>query len=552
MVLVYTLLLLGGLIFFHEWGHYLLARANGIHVETFSIGFGPKLFGWKGKAKDGMPPTEYVVAALPLGGYVKMLGYDAGEEIPAHLKEVAFSSKKVWQRFTVVAAGPAFNLILPFIIIFFAGLTKSHDLPPSLGTVTYDGPAWNAGLRPGDTIVGLGDQKIEYWWQVAEFIEDRPGESFAIRWKRGDQEMSAEITPQAFERVVNAKLGITELRGRTGISPVYALPIIHVAPGSPAETAGLKSWDRVIAIDGQPSGRMDGLERVLEESKGRNLSLTVLTFDEKKTAGTTLGVGTTRTVTLPAATEGQEALRGISSAEMIISRVTPGTPAERVGLKPGDKIVNLDGQLVNSWTFFESTIKKSADPDKTFTLEWIRNGQRMRTDAYQLAEVAAPHRLKQDNTRLTMGLQTAMQYASPKLIDHDERLAYALNESWSMTTFQMWLTFKAIGGLITGELSTKELGGPIMIGQMAAETGERGWAWFFQLMAFLSVNLGLINLLPVPVLDGGQIMFLAIETARRRPVSLRTRQIATYVGLAFIALLMVLVFKNDIERLLVG
>lgn len=551
MVVLYPVLLLGGLIFFHEWGHYLLARWNGIHVETFSIGFGPKLFGWKGKPRDGMPPTEYVVAALPLGGYVKMLGHDPGDDVPDQMRAGAFGSKTVWQRFTVVAAGPAFNLILPFIIIFFASLFQGKAQSASLGGVNVGGPAWEAGLRPGDVLVGFDDTDVEYWWQVSDYIGTRPDTPMKVRWTRQGIEMSATMTPDTIERVVVAKLNVTKTQGQTGITPNYARPTVHVTPESAAAKAGLRSRDVVLSCNDAPIQRFDNLLAALQQNADGPAVLKVLRYQDRAAAGATLGIATTATVTLPAA-EAADSARGILSAEMVIGQVVSGSVAERIGLRVGDRLLTLNGKPLNNWLFFRGALRQDLDADLKFTVHWERAGETMSSAGFQLTEVPAPHKLKKDNTRLTIGLESAAEYAAPPLVENNSRLSFALHESWTVSVEQIWVTFKAIGALFSGDLGTDDMGGPVMIGQMAAQTSEQGWGYFFQLMAFLSINLGLINLLPIPVLDGGQIMFLAIETARRKPVSLRTRQIATYAGMAFIAVLTVIVFKNDIERLITG
>jgi regulator of sigma E protease len=259
-----------------------------------------------------------------------------------------------------------------------------------------------------------------------------------------------------------------------------------------------------------------------------------------------LGIGEPHTFTLPPAAD-----RGLGSAELVVRRVVPGSPADKVGLRPGDRIVSLDGRRYGSGLFFEVALSAKG-LGKTSELVWERDGALLPPVQMTLAEIADPTDLQKDRKAVIHGIETFAPQGMMELVPHERRLAYAVSKAVSESTFLIWLNFKAVTGLFTGRVPLKELGGPILIGQLAARTSNEGWGYFFKLMVWLSISLGLINLLPVPILDGGQILFLGIEAVRRRPVSLRTRQVATYLGMAFILVLMVLVFKNDIERAFFG
>ncbi len=636
MSIIYFALLLGGLIFFHELGHFLLARWMGVHVVTFSIGFGPTVFSFKGRRKsDLVEPTEYVIAALPLGGYVRMLGDDPTEDVDDGLKELSFQTKPIWRRFLIVAAGPAFNLVLPFFVFFFLHLSHSELAPSSVGTVVYDGPAWNAGVRSGDRITSIDGKEVKYWWQVTDYISDRPGETFELGVERGGEQINLTITAEGRTRVESAELDIVKERGRIGISATYTKPIIAVRRGSAAEKAGLRSWDKVVSVNGEPISRFSDLERTLMEKPSENVSLAVIRYEDTVSTGLSLGVGKGIRFVLPKG--GGEPLRGITNSELLIRSVVPGSPAAKIGLKPGDRVLDLDGKRYPTWGFLLDRIG-SAPKDSEFQLRWEREsdtsvtqsfrGQAARdglgakleaissnsssgfsfkvrsvdsdsladrlglqagdeiarmgdqtfksTDAleralselegetvlhysrtlrqakFKLATISAPERLQPDKKIKLFGASVFSQQGIPDAIENDQAISYAFHHCVTRTMRAIELNFTAIIGLFSGKVPLKELGGPILIGQLAAETEDRGWAYFFRLMVWLSVSLGLINLLPIPILDGGHILFLAIEGIRRKPVSLRTRQVATYLGFAFIILLMVLVFKNDIERSFFG
>jgi membrane-associated protease RseP (regulator of RpoE activity) len=627
MSVVYFVLLLGGLIFFHEFGHYIVARWMGVHVTTFSIGFGPKIFSFKGRRKHAdVEPTEYVIALFPLGGFVAMLGADPNEEVAEAQRPVSFASKAIWRRFLIVSAGPVFNLILPVFIFFFLHLSHSDLAPSSIGTVVYDQPAWEGGIRPGDTITSMNGEAVDYWWQVADIISSHPGEPLAVEVDRHGETLALTVTPEGRDRVHSVELGIVQEKGRVGIAPTYAKSIVSVRAGSVAAKAGLKTWDRVVAIDGQPVDRLDRLEQLLRDASHRPTELSVIRFDATVEAGPLdLALGQGLKVRLPASDESPG--RGIGSAEFVIRDVVKGSPAAKIGLKRGDRVLTLDGKRFPMWGFLVDTLV-NAPKQTRFTLRWeresglqdtepfttdpdhelglafhdaagrrlevasvapesqasrlgLRPGDRvthvgdlpvdsptgfseaMRAQTgsrelryhrrffeaeFELARVDAPVRLQPDRKVQLFGAAVFSLQGFPDTIENNDVLGYALHHAFAKSWHAISMNFQAITGLFTGRVPLKELGGPIAIGQLAAETKDRGWSYFFRLMVWLSVSLGLINLLPIPILDGGHILFLAMEGIRRKPVSLRTRQIATYIGFALIIFLMVTAFKNDIQK----
>lgn len=552
MTLVYFVLLLGGLIFFHELGHFLFARWMGVRVVTFSIGFGPSLFTLKGrpkklKDKEGnvigeIPPTEYVIAALPLGGYVKMLGHDPSEDVPDRERLVSFAHKPIWRRFLIVSAGPVFNLILPFIIFFFMYLTHSTVESSVAGSVIPDSPAWSVGIRPGDRIVEIDGEPVEYFWQLQEQIEGRPGETFPISWEHRGERKSANITPVHHKKTVIAKLGVAEEVGIIGISHDYARAVVAVEKGSPAAEAGLGNGDRVINVNGTPVERFDELQAAIEGLGEEPAVLKVLRYGEAPVKNLRVGIGTVETVTVQ---PGSQPMRGIVSAEFVVESVLAGSPAETMGLRPGDRILGVDDKTFALWSGMRRHI--SIHRKEGQRLYWVRDGKEM-SEEIKLVDVTVKRDLDPEHQLEVFGANSLGETAQLAPIDNEDVWAYAAYFSVDRSEYAIWLTGATIAGLIRGDVSTKELGGPVLIGQLAARTNEHGWGYFFQLMAFLSVNLGLINLLPIPLFDGGHLVFLAYEAIRRRPASLRFRQISAYIGFAFIIVLMAYVLVNDLNR----
>ena len=549
MTVLYIALMIGGLIFVHELGHYLFARWLGVHVVEFSIGFGPKIAGFKGKQRHPhLPPTEYILSALPVGGYVRMLGADPSEEIAPETRDVALNFKPVWRRFLIALAGPVFNLLLPILLFFSVGLSVDQTLPSVIGTVDPGGPADRAGIRPGDRIVEVAGEPVRYFSEdMARAIEDHPGVEIDIAWERLGALQRARITPRAEERDIIPNV-LTQRKGRIGVGASFALPIIAVADGSPAALAGLRTWDRVVTVDGQPEPYLHRVLARIAAAPDRPVALGVIRHTPSEVSNLTLALGAPHVITLPPAAPGAAPDRGVSSGECVVHRLVPGSPAAASGqIAPGDRLVAIDGAPCTSWVFADYALraKKKAPVTLTFT----RGAAPPTTVTLAAAEVPWPLDLNPDHKVLIHGLETLFAIADPDPIDVDNSLTYALAYTVRNTSHALIGTAAALGGLFSGDIGLKEgLGGPVLIAQLTTRAAEQGWEQFLNLMAVLSVSLGLINLLPIPILDGGTLLFLAIEGVRRKPVSMRARMIATYIGLAFIVILMVIVFRNDLDR----
>ncbi len=530
----YFILLLGGLIFFHELGHFLVARLMGVRVEKFSIGFGPALIKWQ------RGHTEYKIAAIPLGGYVKMLGDEPDSEIPEEDRQYAFNNKALWRRTLVVLAGPAFNLLLPFII-FFISFMMVTELPPAyIGTVKDGGPAWEAGLRPGDTITSVGDVAIDHWWQLEEEVTKYIGRPVEITWLRDGHEMSADVIPERARIPIMARLGVYKEKGLIQILSMFPRPMVGVAPDSAAETAGLRSWDTVVMVDSEEIRSYSDLQAALAPAGTHEL--TVLREENLGQAGPALWSLLRPPLTL---TLNATARDGLHNAEFLIHRVEPNTPAAGLGLLPGDLVISVDGERFPLW---QSLVYKLADElDEPHTLTWMRGGVEM-SGEFELVQQTIIGEFKEERTIVIFGAFNHNVLDVPPPIPNKHMLAFASKRTWDSTIMAYRITFLSLAGLFQGKVKMKEMGGPIMIYDMAAKTAKFGWDYFFDLMVMLSVSLGFINLLPIPILDGGHLFFFLIEAVIRRPVSMKIRQVAAYVGLVLIVLLMVVVFANDIQR----
>jgi regulator of sigma E protease len=439
---------LGVLVTFHEFGHYWVARRCGVKVLRFSVGFGKPL--WMRRGKDG---TEYVVAAIPLGGYVKMLDEREGE-VPAQLVDQAFNRQSVWKRIAIVVAGPVANLILCVALFWAMFVVGRADYAPVVGHAT--GIAASSGLRAGDTMLAVGDRETPTW-----------------------SEAVLALIPAALD---------------------------HADTTVRVRTAGGDEVTRQLHLSELPDS-----------------------FDERR-AVEVMGL-TPRHYLMPP----------------VVGRVLPDKPAFGV-LVEGDRIIAIDGETVTAWDDISPMVQKLGDRGGAAMVEVERKGDR-------LALELAPGRITNPQTgRETWGFGLAP--AMPPEPAKDAVLRYgpidAIPAAARESVHQAQELFAMIGRAFTGRVSVQNtVAGPITIARAANMSAQHGAAWFLQMLAMLSLSLGILNLLPIPILDGGHLLYYLIELVKGSPVSERAMAAGQYVGLALIAGLMGLAFYNDIMNNLV-
>lgn len=548
-------LLIGALVFFHELGHFIAARAFGVRVLRFSLGFGPRL------ASIERGGTDYRLSLLPFGGYVKMLGELPDAEVSEADRPQSFSHKPVWQRAIIAAAGPAANLLLA-LVVYFVMFTGTHTFGATrLGIVTPGGPAWEAGLRAGDKVVAVAGKPVRDWDELRDAIRFRPGESLTVTYERGDTEHQAEVRPEAHAEadVFNEQ----QTRGRIGISLQYLKPIVAVIDdGSPAAHAGLRSGDRVTKVNGRGVSAWHELrDAVAAIPKDEPVRLEV-EREGKQEALVLVPIGE-RPIAVPAdlvsSADTAWGYTGIVTKNVVVTKVESGTPASRMGLQPGDRLLRLvtegpEGkrrdQPLNVWEL-DLAAFQGVDARSEFTLTYQR-GATVTEGKLHLEEREVTDEFKNRHKQFIFGASNDSAVMDTYVFERSVGLPEALTVAAGQVSEDMTLIARGIAKMVSGHIPLDTMGGPIMLFVIAEKSAKRGWEFFSRMLAVISVNLGMLNLLPVPVLDGGHLLFFGIEAVRKRPASIRAREIANAVGLALLLLLMMLVFRNDIIRYVLG
>jgi regulator of sigma E protease len=534
--------LVGVLIFVHELGHFVCAKIFGVKVLKFSLGFGPRI----ASIKRG--DTEYVVAALPLGGYVHMLGEGQGDQRSKADEGRAFSDQALWKRIVIVLAGPTMNLVFPLLLYFVVFLGDARQTPAIIGTVIPGRPA-DGHLEPGDRILAIDGHDVRTFYELGLYIEPAAGRELELTVQRGEEEITTRVTPTLVNETL--PLELSEDVGRIGISAAMPLAVIGViSPASPAAAAHLRTFDRIVAAGGRPVESFRDLAAVIEPNRGSMIPITYMRptrVEGPIRSFFDLDLYEPHVATLtPEPGPGSGLLRaGIESSDLYVARVRAGSPEHRAGILPGDRIMSLDGTPVRLWAQLEDDLRRGQGREREITL---RRGDQILTRRLAIERDPASIQYGESLAVFTPAMYDWAPTTVPEAVPNPAIVSYAMRESVRRTRELVELTFVSIVRLVQGRLTSRSIGGPIAIYRIAGEAASEGPLDFLRLMAFISVNLGLLNLLPIPVLDGGQLAFLVFEAVSRRQASEKVRIAARVLGLVMILALAIVAFTNDIQR----
>jgi regulator of sigma E protease len=539
------LVMLGVLVVVHEAGHMVVAKLFGIGVPVFSVGMGPRLFGivWRG--------TDYRVSALPVGGYVRMAGADPfGEEDPDEYvaPEENFMNKPVWQRLLVMFAGPAANLILPFVV-FTGVLMLGEPQPPNVvGYIQPNTIADELGLAVGDHIVDVGGEPAETWTDVLWALGSQRHDDVPITLERDGERIHVMLAAEKIpltddDKLQMGKIGMRVDRpsSRVGVSSL----------SSPAARAGLQTGDAVLAVDGVDISTWDELMAGLEAPGAHAIAFVRPRDGELQRHEVTM-----QTDPSWDAPSWEVNPFGLQQVQFYVGEVIEGSAAVEAGIQADDRLVSIDGEVLKSWgdiiSLVQATVaelKEDAKP-RALDLGLVRGGE--------LIKLRFQPRMKRElivadiRHRPMIGIS---QYDEAFVPQPDVVKYYgfttAVPRAWDQGVAVFNATIKILGNLLTGRTNMKEsVGGPIMIFSVAGQTAELGVFYFARLIGQFSFSLGIVNLLPVPVLDGGQICFYTVEWIRGRPLPLELRERVQMVGVLALVALMLVVAVIDVSRLL--
>ncbi len=542
------IVLLGVLVFVHELGHFLVARWCGVRVEVFSLGFGKKIFQYK---KD---ETTYCISIIPLGGYVKMFGEQPGETIPESERPFSFSHKKVGQRIAVILAGPLMNLIFAFFIFMIVSSLGELVKAPVVGEVQPISSAEKAGFKPGDRVLSVNGQELKTWDDFQAALDTNLDSTVAINIEREHTKERVKLdVPVKSKKNPNVVSSKTQIGDVDGLNLFSYAAVIAVSPSSPLATAGILSGDRVSKINDIEITNFRDLEPALnklynsvDSAKPAELKFKIARNenDSKKKLEqefTIAGVDTTKPVTL-------ESLK-VESTQLYVDRVMPDSPAQKAGIQKGDRIVSINGKKLTVWEDILNNIK-SFDGNGKLAMEVRRGDEMIKVDVTpNMTTHMTQHGTEEK--RFTIGISPYLMYAAPetvllKFTDISSILKRSTERTWDVSV----MTVLSFVKLINAELSPKNIGGIFSIAQAANETFKIGLVAFLQMMALISINLFILNLLPIPILDGGHLVFYTIEAIKGSPLSMNKIELAHKVGMILLFSLMVFALFNDFRRML--
>ncbi|MBW8456609.1 MAG: RIP metalloprotease RseP [Pseudomonas sp.] len=445
-MIIGTLVALGVLVTFHEFGHFWVARRCGVKVLRFSVGFGSPLVRWRDRHG-----TEFVIAAIPLGGYVKMLDEREGD-VPPALLDSAFNRKTVRQRFAIVSAGPLANFLLALVFFWLLAMLGSQQVRPVVGAVESGSLAAQAGMAVDQEIVAVNGKPVSGWGEVNLQLVRRLGES-------GQLDVTVREVGSSAERQLQIQLQ-NWLKGVEEPDPITAL--------------GIRPWRPQIAP--------------------------------------------------------------------VIAQLDPEGPAQAAGIQLGDRLISLNRQPLDDWQQVIDAVKVL--PGATAVLEVERDGQRVDVPLTLGARGEGEARRGYLGAGVEGGEWPAEMLREVRFGPLDAVVEGA-KRTWTMSL----LTLDSLKKMLFGELSVKNLSGPITIAKVAGASAQSGLGDFLNFLAYLSISLGVLNLLPIPVLDGGHLLFYLVEWVRGRPLSERVQGWGVQIGISLVVGVMLLALVNDLGRL---
>lgn len=516
------ILFLGPLVFFHELGHFLFARLFGVRVEVFSIGFGPKLF----KKKYG--DTEYAISAIPLGGYVKMFGDDPfnKDDIPESERHFSFTHQGKFARFWIVMGGPLANFILAFVI-FFSLLLSGERIPEiKMGSIPVESTLHKSGLRTGDILLKVNDTEV---YNPTDLMVEGKNEINSITVKRADNTVVLPVDfkgDKFFEEVLR-------------YPPFLRKPFL----------VDNQSRRYVVSFEKDKVNLKDSIEEMAARSDVAKIQKAYVypILANQDISSDDLKVDLSAGVELPVSFTDLKSMllsfeqNGFRTIDLMVRSVNMKSPADKVGIREDDVFTSLEGEKVYSFEDLRGRLQTYDKKEVTVEI-WSKGEAKKLTVTPDVSQ-------QEGKTVRLLGVYSFIEVQKINFVHTKSKGIFG---STKFAVVRTWDSVKkTIDGfvkLLTNQISLKTIGGPLAIGKVAHDSFNTSLSYFFQLMALISVNLGVINLFPIPVLDGGHILFIALEIVNGGPLSRRKMEIAQQVGLSILLMLMVGAIFNDVSR----
>jgi regulator of sigma E protease len=539
-IIVPFIILLGLLIFVHELGHFLVAKYFGVRVEVFSLGFGRKIF----SRKKG--DTTYALSLIPLGGYIKMFGDDMNAEISEEEKKYSFLHKPVLQRMAVVLAGPFMNLFFAIFLYFIIVMAGEDVKAPIIGDIRLNTIAYSVGFRSGDRILNVGGEKVHSWNDFQDKLTSYIGRTVEIKIKRDstDTEEVLKVLPTAAPDTnilsLHDKIGTIQ-----GLSNQRLAAMIGISDEQSIWVkSGLKTGDYIAQINGVKINSWSQLNNILQNFKGKLVDIEGERVDSTEKNSEKFKIS----VQIPQS-ESDVAFAQLESSELYLAKIIPDSPSAKAGFLAGDRLLSVNGKQILEWDDLQSSVKGYQVAEGPMKIKVLRGAQQVELVVQpQMTETTSVQGLHE--TRYTIGISPWLSLTPPVIEKWaQENVLAGFKRSLEKTYEVTAMTLLSFSKLFKAQISAKNIGGIISIGQAASETFKMGWVQFITMMALVSVNLFVLNLLPVPVLDGGHMVFYTIELLKGSPLSLKKMELAQRFGMVVLMSLMIFALFNDFTRI---
>jgi regulator of sigma E protease len=536
------------LVVVHEFGHFLVAKLFRVGVPVFSVGMGPRVFGvrWRG--------TDYRLSAFPIGGYVRMAGADPfGEEDASGGRvdpDTDFMRKPVWQRLLIMLAGPGANIVLPVLLFTTLFLLGYPEFPAVFGTVAHDSPAWQAGLREGDRVVAVDGEPVKVYRQLERRLVALADQPTTLTVERGSETVQVVLPPEATPLVGPAtldELGFGAMRGflstRVGVSE----------PDSPAGRAGIGTFDAIMEVDGAEVGSWDAMMAALTPGTAHRVRVRSRRPGDEEATERSLSL---EPVPGWSARPGDPWTNpwGLVPSDVFVGGLRDGRPATRAGVREGDRLWKVDGEVVHDFVHLMGLVRAAAGDDledpRAIPVTLIREGEPIALSITPtLVSEPTPYGTR---TRPILGIEPVPQ---ARVLPDRVYVQYGPVQSVGLGLAQTWdaasTIFAGFDSLIRGNNDPRDMvGGPVAIFTITGQSLSMGFYAYSNTIAIISISLAIVNLLPVPALDGGQIVVFLIEWVRGRPLSAEIRMRIQMAGVVVLFALIVLVTVNDVGRLI--